>query len=52
MIGAFVVIGTFPGELADDFGRRVAKEAQFFSQSLEGYPNPMAHTERRKLLVN
>ncbi len=52
MIGAFVVIGTFPGELADDFGRRVAKEAQFFSQSLEGYPNPMAHTERGKLLVN
>ena len=36
LIGAFVVIGTFPGELADDYGRRVANEARIFSQSLEG----------------
>ncbi len=52
LIGAFVVIGTFPGELADDYGKRVTEEAQAFSQSLEGYPDPFVHIERRKLLIN
>lgn len=40
LIGAFVVIGTFPGHLADEYGRHVARQAQIFSQSLEGRPNP------------
>ena len=52
LIGAFVVIGTFPGELADDYGKRVAREAQIFSQSLEGYPNPTERVERGTLAIN
>jgi DNA-binding IclR family transcriptional regulator len=40
LIGALVVIGTFPEDLADDYGRRVAREAQTFSQSLGGRPKP------------
>ena len=52
LIGAFVVIGTFPGDLADDYGRRVANEARVFSQSLEGYSNPTARTERGTVLIN
>ena len=52
LIGAFVVIGTFPGELADDYGRRVAREAQIFSQSLEGRPNPTELARRGTLAIN
>jgi DNA-binding IclR family transcriptional regulator len=52
LIGAFVVIGTFPGELADDYGSRVADQARAFSQSLEGYSNPTARTERGTVLIN
>lgn len=52
LIGAFVVIGTFPGELADDYGRYVAGEARTFSQSLEGYPNPTDRAERGTLAIN
>lgn len=36
LIGAFVVIGTFPGELLDQYGKRVAREAQSFSRSMGG----------------
>jgi DNA-binding IclR family transcriptional regulator len=52
LIGAFVVIGTFPGELVDDYGRRVAREAQIFSQSLEGRPNPTELARRGTLAIN
>jgi DNA-binding IclR family transcriptional regulator len=52
LIGAFVVIGTFPGELAYDYGRRVAREAQIFSQSLEGRPYPTERAKRGTLAIN
>ncbi|MGO9117841.1 MAG: IclR family transcriptional regulator [Desulfomonilaceae bacterium] len=38
LIGAFVVIGTFPVELMDEHGRLVAREAWRFSQSMGGIP--------------
>lgn len=41
LMGAFVVIGTFPGDLAEDYGRLVAGEAQIFSLSLGGRSNPI-----------
>ena len=52
LIGAFVVIGTFPGDLAGDYGRRVAREAQIFSQSLEGRPNPTERAKRGTWAIN
>jgi DNA-binding IclR family transcriptional regulator len=37
LIGAFVVVGTFPKEIADQYGQYVAKEGREFSLSMEGY---------------
>lgn len=52
LIGAFVVIGTFPEDAVDDYGSLVAREAQIFSRSLKGRPNPAERSERGTVAAN
>lgn len=47
LIGAFVVIGTFTGELVAEYGRQVAREAQIFSELLKGGSNATKRSARR-----
>ena len=52
LIGAFVVIGTFPGDVVKEYGKRVAREARKFSQSMEGCPTSAERSPYGKALRN
>jgi DNA-binding IclR family transcriptional regulator len=52
LIGAFIVIGTFPEDMVDEYGKLVAQEAGVFSRSLVGSPNPALQANHRMVSTN